>query len=44
MTKPAANVLEAGFEAAWKHIVAETEKIELSSVCNACSLRGETGE
>lgn len=39
MTKPAANVLEVGFDAAWKHIVDETEKIELSSVCNACSLR-----
>ena len=39
MSAPAANVLEVGFDAAWRHIVAETEKIELASACNACSLR-----
>lgn len=39
MTNPAADVFELGFEAAWKKIRQETEKIVLSDTCTACKLR-----
>lgn len=39
MSEPAISVFEVGFENAWKYIVAETEKILLSSKCSACNLR-----
>ncbi|MDO4312490.1 MAG: radical SAM protein [Eubacteriales bacterium] len=39
LTKPAASVFEIGFDAAWKYITEETDKILLNSKCSACSMR-----
>lgn len=39
MTKPAANVFEMGFDAAWQQIRQETERIVMAEKCNACPLR-----
>lgn len=39
LSEPAASVFEIGFEAAWKHIVEETDKILLNAKCSTCHLR-----
>lgn len=39
MSEPAMSVFEVGFDAAWKYIMEETDKILLSSKCSACKLR-----
>lgn len=39
LSKPAASVFEVGFDAAWKHMRAETEKILLSEKCSVCTMR-----
>lgn len=39
MTNPAMSVFEHSFKEAWDYIVAETDKIILSSKCNQCNLR-----
>lgn len=39
MTRPAISVFESGFDAAWKYITEETDKIYLSPSCSTCRLR-----
>ncbi len=39
MTSPAADVFELGFDAAWKKIRREVDKIILSEQCAACKMR-----
>lgn len=39
LSEPAASVFEVGFEAAWKYIVEETQKILLNAKCSTCHLR-----
>ena len=39
LTEPAISVFEVGFEAAWKYIVEETDKILLNEKCSTCHMR-----
>lgn len=39
LSSPAVSVFDAGFGAAWRHIVEETGKILLNAKCSACHLR-----
>lgn len=39
MTEPSLSVFDAGFDAAWKYIVEETDKILLSEQCSTCPMR-----
>ena len=39
LSQPAVSVFEVGFEAAWKYIVEETDKILLNSKCSVCRVR-----
>ena len=39
LEKPGISVFDAGFQNAWKYVVAETEKIFLNAKCGACKLR-----
>ena len=39
LSEPAVSVFEVGFEAAWKYIVEETQKILLNAKCSTCHLR-----
>ena len=39
LSEPAASVFGVGFEAAWKYIVEETQKILLNAKCSTCHLR-----
>lgn len=39
LSQPAVSVFEVGFEAAWKYMVEETDKILLNSKCSVCRLR-----
>ena len=39
LSEPAVSVFEVGFEAAWKYIVEETQKILLNVKCSTCHLR-----
>lgn len=39
LSSPAVSVFDAGFAAAWRHIVEETGKILLNAKCSACHLR-----
>ena len=39
LSQPAVSVFEVGFEAAWKYIVEETDKILLNPKCSVCRLR-----
>ena len=39
LSEPAVSVFEVGFEAAWKYIVEETDKILLNAKCSTCHMR-----
>ena len=39
MTEPKLSVFDVGFDAAWKYIVEETDKILLSEQCSTCRIR-----
>lgn len=39
LSEPAVSVFEIGFEAAWKYIVEETDKILLNAKCSTCHMR-----
>lgn len=39
LSSPSVSVFEAGFEKAWEYVVRETDRILLSSKCNACAMR-----
>lgn len=39
LSEPAVSVFEVGFEAAWKYIVEETDKILLNAKCSTCYMR-----
>lgn len=39
LTEPAVSVFEVGFEAAWKYMVKETEKILMNVQCSTCHVR-----
>ncbi|MBQ6858139.1 MAG: radical SAM protein, partial [Clostridia bacterium] len=39
MAEPEADVFEMGFDAAWRHIRREADKIVMNSRCSACPLR-----
>ena len=39
LSEPAASVFEVGFEAAWKYMVEETQKILLNGKCTSCHMR-----
>ena len=39
LSEPAVSVFEVGFEAAWKYIVEETDKILLNAKCSICHMR-----
>lgn len=39
LSEPAVSVFEVGFEAAWKYIVEETQKILLNAKCSTCHMR-----
>lgn len=39
LSKPAKSVFEVGFDAAWKYISEETQKIFISEQCSTCKLR-----
>lgn len=39
LSEPAVSVFEFGFEAAWKYIVEETDKIMLNAKCSTCHMR-----
>lgn len=39
MTEPRVSVFDVGFDAAWKYIIEETDKILLSEQCSTCRMR-----
>lgn len=39
MKNPSANVFDIGFEAAWNHLISETETIRVSAQCSRCKYR-----
>lgn len=39
LSEPAVSVFEVGFDAAWKYITTETDKILLNSKCASCEMR-----